>query len=87
MDFRIEDHFDLIFQNVEFGLYVLNLSGEVIYANKKAAQDLGYSSVEKLLANKSNKDIFSILDVYNPKYFDFLTQNQTNSYVQCAPNC
>ena len=72
--FNISDHLDLIFQNIEFGLYVLDLEGQVIYANKKAALDIGYRSVDELLANKSNKDIFAILDVYNPKYFNFLTK-------------
>ena len=72
--FNPDLHLDLILQNIEFGFYVLDLSGKLVYANKKGAIDLGFSSVQFLLDKKSNSDIFKILDIYNPKYFDFLTK-------------
>jgi CheY-like chemotaxis protein len=67
-------HLEQIIQNIEIGIYILNLFGEVVFTNKKGALDLGYPTVDALLADKSNKDIFKILDIYNPKYFDFLSK-------------
>ena len=72
--FNPDLHLDLILQNIEFGFYVLDLSGKLVYANKKGAIDLGFASVQLLLDKKSNSDIFKILDIYNPKYFDFLSK-------------
>ena len=71
--FNKNEHLDLILQNIEYGIYILDLTGKLVYTNKKGAQDLGYPSTEALLADKSS-DIFKILDIYNPKYFDFLTK-------------
>ena len=65
---------ELILQNIDFGLYILNLEGQIVFANRKGATDLGYDTVDNLLNDRSNKDIFKVLDVYNPKYFDFLNK-------------
>ena len=72
--FNKNTHLDLILQNNDFGFYVLDLTGKIVYVNKKGAFDLGYKSVQALLDDKSNMDIIKILDIYNPKYFDFLSK-------------
>ena len=53
IDFNKNLHLDLIVQNLDCGVYILDLSGKLVYTNKKGELDLGYHSENSLLTDKS----------------------------------
>lgn len=64
---------EIILGAINVGIYCLNPSGELIYVNKKGANDLGYYSpgkMKKQIQLTSEKDVFSVLDVFDPAFYD-----------------
>ena len=60
---------ETILAGINTGIYALNLSGELIYVNKKGANDLGYKTPNDMMLDGGG-DVFKVLDVYNPSYFN-----------------
>lgn len=79
-----KDQLELTFQNVPSAIYHFDQTGKILYLNERAASQMGYSSIEEVLAEK---DLFQLRKRLGETFYVFdedgqpLTPDQSSAAI------